>query len=422
MDDRPPKVDNAPGLVWRKRKTAWLAVWQPRTDLVRRGYDSRTSKLWRGEEPSPAHRDYISHMCNRLQQAMLIWSREGITETTPFYGTLSSLSDSYQNDPDSNFKTLRYHTRQYYGILLRRIERDHGTEKVKDIRARHLKRWHAEWTEASGVSMAHALMGMLRTLATFGATILECEDCRALKITAHDMRFKMAKPRSEQLQAEQVIAIRAEAHRQDRRSLAWAQAIQFDCMLRQRDVIGEYVPRDEPGTSEVLSGQDKWLRGIRWNEIDENLILRHTTSKRQKDVEIDLKLCPMVMEEWSAAYPGLVVVNEMTMAVTVNRGLLPASGPIIVSEITGVPWRASEFRRIWRKTATAVGVPKTVRNMDSRAGAISEATDAGADLESVRHAATHADIAMTQRYSRNSVEKTATVLKLRAAHREQKAK
>jgi site-specific recombinase XerD len=55
--------------------------------------------------------------------------------------------------------------------------------------------------------------------------------------------------------------------------------------------------------------------------------------------------------------------------------------------------------------------------MDSRAGAISEATDAGADLEHVRHAATHSDISMTQRYSRNSVEKVANVQHKRASHR-----
>jgi hypothetical protein len=55
--------------------------------------------------------------------------------------------------------------------------------------------------------------------------------------------------------------------------------------------------------------------------------------------------------------------------------------------------------------------------MDSRAGAISEATDAGIDIEHVRQAATHGDISMTQRYSRNGAEKTANVLRQRAAYR-----
>lgn len=35
----------------------------------------------------------------------------------------------------------------------------------------------------------------------------------------------------------------------------------------------------------------------------------------------------------------------------------------------------------------------------------------------IRHAATHGDIAMTQKYSRGSVEKTAKVMRLRVAYR-----
>ena len=55
--------------------------------------------------------------------------------------------------------------------------------------------------------------------------------------------------------------------------------------------------------------------------------------------------------------------------------------------------------------------------MDSRAGAITEATDSGAELEDIRHAATHGDIAMTQKYSRGGEAKTAKVMRLRVAHR-----
>ena len=58
--------------------------------------------------------------------------------------------------------------------------------------------------------------------------------------------------------------------------------------------------------------------------------------------------------------------------------------------------------------------------MDSRAGAISEATDAGADLEHIRQAATHSDIAMTQRYSRGDADKTKSVLLKRVEHRRMK--
>jgi hypothetical protein len=74
--------------------------------------------------------------------------------------------------------------------------------------------------------------------------------------------------------ADQVTLIRAEAHRRGFPSIALAQAIQFECIFRQKDVIGEWVPVAEPGTSEIVhespnGGTKKWLRGIRWSEVDE---------------------------------------------------------------------------------------------------------------------------------------------------------
>jgi hypothetical protein len=80
-------------------------------------------------------------------------------------------------------------------------------------------------------------------------------------------------------------------------SIALAQAFQFECTLRQKDVIGELVPLSEPGVSLVVIRNQKWLRGIVWQEIDQNLILKHVTSKKQKLTEVDLKLAPMVIEE-----------------------------------------------------------------------------------------------------------------------------
>ncbi len=85
--------------------------------------------------------------------------------------------------------------------------------------------------------------------------------------------------------------------------------------------------------------------------------------------------------------------------------------PVVIDAIQWTGQNADDV------VAELAGIPRTVRNMDSRAGAISEATDAGADLEHVRHAATQSDIAMTQRYSRGSVEKVAGVMAQRTAHR-----
>ena len=49
-----------------------------------------------------------------------------------------------------------------------------------------------------------------------------------------------------------------------------------------------------------------------------------------------------------------------------RRSHLPASGPVVLSEWSGIPWTAIEFRRWWRMCADEAGIPKTIRNMDSR--------------------------------------------------------
>lgn len=397
-----PKVQNAPGLTWKPRKRGWAAVWHARPDLIRRLYPIKSRKLGVfTEPPSEIEIADIQSQCTILQQEMLVWAHGGIETVSDFDGTLRTLIQCYQSDKDSPYRKIRYQTRVNYDNRLRRLDNEHGEVMVSEVKARTLKSWHEAWSDdGKKIAAGHGMIAIMRTLFTFGATILDSDDCRKVKMLLHDMRFQMSRPREERLTAAHAIAIRAEAHRQRLPSIALAQALQFECMLRQKDVIGEWVPVEEPGPLSILiDGNRKWIRGLRWNEIDQNLILRHMTSKRQKVIEIDLKNAPMVMEEFN------------------RLGELPADGPVIVSESSKLPYGNINFRNKWRKIATAAGVPVQVRNMDSRAGAISEATDAGAELEHVRHAATHGDISMTQRYSRGSTGKIAQVQFKRSEYR-----
>jgi hypothetical protein len=311
---------------------------------------------------------------------------------------LSALIHDYRADTASPYGKLRIGTRQRYDSLLRRIERDLGEREVSSIKGRDLTITYEDWAK-SGVPMAHGLMQMLRTIAGYGATLLDDEACATLATKMRFLRFKMGQPRQVRITAAQVVAIRQQAHLMGLHSIARAQALQFEGTFRQRDVIGEWVPVSEPGESYVEWEGRKWLRGLRWDEIDADRVLRHITSKKQKEVEIDLKLADMVMQEFGAVE-------------------WPKRGPVITAEATGKPWTAVEFRRMWRVVAREAGIPDEIRNMDSRAGAISEATDAGASLEMVRHAATHSDVATTARYSRNAPDKIKEVQRLRLAHRE----
>jgi hypothetical protein len=153
----------------------------------------------------------------------------------------------------------------------------------------------------------------------------------------------------------------------------------------------------------------KWITGLRFEEIDENLILRHNTSKRgqgHRDRPAAGAHGARRTRHWIPDPPG-----------PLTRASLPASGPIIICEITGYPYLTVEFRRKWRIVANKAGLPKTVRSMDARAGAISEAVRSGAKLELIRHAATHSDIGMTQRYDREAASATASVMRTRVEGR-----
>jgi hypothetical protein len=88
-----------------------------------------------------------------------------------------------------------------------------------------------------------------------------------------------AKTRNEYMTAAQCRLLRSNAHEHGRPSVAVEQAFVFELGLRQKDVIGEWIPIKWPGLSDVVWGPRKWLMGIRWDEIDADLILRHRLSK-----------------------------------------------------------------------------------------------------------------------------------------------
>jgi len=395
-----PHVENAPGIRWKRGKRGqWIASWRARSDLIKAGFRPTSLQVFAGHEITDFDRVWISERCQDMQSEMLTWGKGGIPHFKGFDGSLRSLIAAYTSDPDSGYRKIRYATKLGYDSHMRTLAKEHGDEQVRDIDARLVLRWHDQWLDGEHIAKAHALVTMLRSLMTFGKVFLKSAECADLKEVLGEMRFPMSKPRRARLTAAHAIAIRRMAHAMGAHSIALAQALQFELMLRQKDVIGEWVPASEPGLSDVVNGNEKWLRGLRWNEIDNDLVLRHTTSKRNKDIEVSLKLAPMVMEE--------------------IKGLkrLPDSGPVIVSEATGLPYIQQRFRREWREIADAAGVPQTVYNMDSRAGAISEADEAGADTDSIRQTATHSNAATTHGYMRAQARAAERVMQLRAKHR-----
>jgi len=277
---------------------------------------------------------------------------ESLNAKSPaFDGTVDALIDEYLTHPESSYLQIGYTSRENYKFFLRPIQESFGGEQIKNLDAERIKKAHAVWSSNDRIAMAFGVVSALGRLATFGDTVLKDRDCRELRITLHDLDFPRPKVRDKKFTREMADLIRVAANRKGMASLALAQAFQFELGLSQKDVIGEWVPIEERGTSELTFEGKKWVRGIRWNEI-ENWMLRRDGK------EFNLKWKPMVMEEL-ASY----------------KNDLPSSGPIIIYEATGRPYSAVQFRHLWRQTADECGIDKHIRNQDSRAAIKDEANE-----------------------------------------------
>jgi hypothetical protein len=269
--------------------------------------------------------------------------------------TVATILNLYRADKRSGYSEKRYASRRHADSLARTLEEEFGDVLLFDITESEIRRRHQEWIdrsaseESDGVAMAHALITELKTAINFGGRTLHSSACVNLSFILRNIRFKHSKPKeSVSLSLAQAKAIIAKAHELGFPSMALAQALQFECRLNQKDTIGEWVPQSEPGVSEVFEGSQKWLHGVRWSQIDDNFTLRHLMSRNQKPIEVDLTGCPLVLAELR------IVPDAMR------------TGPMIVSERTGLPYHAASFRRFWRSVADDAGIPDNIKNMNSR--------------------------------------------------------
>jgi hypothetical protein len=247
-----------------------------------------------------------------------------------------------------SYSALRDSVRKSYDYFLERLIKDIPAA-LDELDKDAITRFYEMWREGNRISLSHSMATKLRMLFKFGAGTLNDPNCQRLYGIMNSMHFELPGPRAEFLNLEQVNNIRASAHQLGYPLIALAQAIQFELMLSQKDLIGEWIPvTDEQWSSDLIVGDVKWVHGMRWEEIDSDLVLHHVTSFRQQELHVDLKHHKMVMEELK------------------KLGPLPKDGPMIVHHRTKIPYTGSDFRRFWRKVADHAGVPKEVKNSDSK--------------------------------------------------------
>lgn len=355
--------------------------------------------------PTEAEAATIRSECARLQREMYEFL-DG-EEKPKFDGTVAGLIRAYQTDPDGRYRKMAYKSRRHTDSFLAKISAKLGSKRLKDIGARDFIRLYAEtrYPKDGGdrVFSAHAAITAFRMLISHGVTF-ELAGCRRLREIMGELAFENGKASTEAMTLRQCEDLILAAHRLGFPSIALAQALQFDLGVRQKDVIGQWLPIAEPGISHLAPHHGlKWLSGMRWEEISSTMLLQHPASKTGKLIERMLTSYPMVMAE-------------------IDR--IPAErrrGPLVICELTGRPWKQNHFRIKWRDCANAAGLPASLYNMHSRAGRISETIEATGSLEFARKEAQHSKLEQTARYSRRDreiIEKTAAaVLEFRQKNR-----
>jgi len=411
----------APGLIYRLRRQGWEMWWTPRSDLAKRGYPGKMARLWgpRQTPPTRAEWEAISAWCHRHDAEQKLWARGGVKgdPRSVFDGTIAGLIEVYQTHPKSPYQKLRHDSQIQYASALISLERTIGKVRVKHITFDDISNWQDELADNGdgGKPMkarAASLISMLKRLVVFGALVLPkeagCHDVKEIFATMAEAKLMGTHRRQRKgyMTAAQARLLRAKAHEMGHHSIALEQAFAFELGVRQKDVIGEWIPRSEPGVTDVYAGPRKWLLGMRWEDIDENMTLTHRLSKslRGKDAVMDpeagktkawdLREHPMVMDE----------LRRRVGKLDVTRADLPTCGPLVVRESTGRPWVRGEFRYYWRVIANAAGLPTLLQNRDSRPGAATEADLAGADKDKVRRGLGHSKGETTDIYLRDDLE------------------
>ncbi|MBP0116267.1 hypothetical protein [Bradyrhizobium vignae] len=272
--------------------------------------------------------------------------------------TIADLIRAYKEDENSDHHKLSFRVRIDRERYLSRLERDFGSRALSSINGQTLGMWYRRWTDGRKFAVGNAFIGQLRAIVRHGLLNSDDNDCYRVLIALDNISTRSVKPRGTQLTEEHANAVRAKAREIGYFSIALAQAFQYELMLPQREVIGEWLPRSE--AKEPIGFEDGdtvWVGGLTWDQIDANWILHHKGATCNG--LIDLKQAPMVREELSHVvefYRGEL------------RGALPKSGPVIIYEASAKPWNSKKFREIWRKLANIVNVPREFKNRDSHGG------------------------------------------------------
>jgi hypothetical protein len=395
------------------------AYWYASKKAARAGYTPRTVRL-HGDISSQSGLDVMSSRCWKLQAQMLKWLRKAdMPKSLPHSGTVRSLIERYQTDPNSSFHDTRHNTQRGYLSWLRALDALAGDKVIADLTGADIRELHRRVRKPTREGqpnrerLAKAVIQIIRILLAYGREN-DLQGCARLSAMIDGIEFRrendekrLGKPKPKPKvvmtygQAEAIVRKGLELGTHRGRSVALAVAAQFEFTISQIDAIGYWMPARavtvEPDM--IVRAGKVWRPGLRFEDFDSG-ILDLARLKTGRAAQFDVAEYPLFQLALSA-------VPEVERA-----------GPLVTDD-DGDPVRYRVFYGMYRAVADAAGVPKEVWNARARHGGGTEARASGASIEDTTDHMQKSDMEGTRRdYIVGNVETTRRVARSRVKSRE----
>ncbi|GIT90116.1 hypothetical protein JANAI62_04010 [Jannaschia pagri] len=342
------------------------------------------------EGPTPEDR---AAMARKLTRDVYQWSQNG-TGLAPH--TWSWLIYRYENDDVSPIQDVKANTRAGYVEAFAKIGRVIGDRPIGFLTYAEAKKMiRAMQANGRSDSYISRLFRHLRILVGY-AVLLEAPGASKVRTMLGELKVKQPRPRSSVATAEQVAQIVEAADAKGLAAYATGLLIQWESALRGVDVFGHWL--EAPGVGGIRRGKRLWQDGLTWSMVSDDC---------RSFAKVPSKTLNSLPEEMIFRLSDTTAQRLETLA---TRSKV---GPVIVSERLGTPYTRDSRAAIWRALRADRGISDDVKMMDTRAGALTEAADAGASLVQLRDAAQHTTTDTTQRYLRSRNDNIHNVHELR---------
>ncbi len=338
-----------------------------------------------------------------------------------FDGTVKGAVKVYRDHTESPFGDVAANTRKTYNDSLKVIESTVGARLIRNITVADIKRWYKLWRKPAPpkasapenvaprerIDRAHNAVAQFRAVLHFCFSLGPKFDmCGELERRLVDgkVRFERRGAREQEMTYQLAYAFIKKSLEMGDAGLipadralymAIGTAAQFELALRQKDVIGSWTNAVPATPHAEYNGEGlMWTGPFRWENIP-GWRFRLKTSKTKGATGFLLTDYPLL-------FPLLDRVPH-------NERL----GAIVKGE-HGLPVRERSYRKWWRQIARAAGVPDEVWSMDARAGAATEAEEAGVTPTKISDLLTHTQKTTTERYIRRRERGNAEIAKARA--------